>query len=99
VKLHSFEYPPSQQIHLESISETVPVYQGHVRINREIRTRKCSEAGGQIPGELILKGSLQYQACDDKKCFIPQNVPLEWRFRFEGLDWERAPADLQHKPR
>jgi hypothetical protein len=29
-KLHAFEYPPSKQMRLKAISETVPVYQGHV---------------------------------------------------------------------
>jgi hypothetical protein len=79
----------------------VAVYQGHVRINREVifGPENALKPLVSSSGELILKGSLQYQACDDKKCFIVQSVPLEWRFRFEGLDWERAPADWQHKPR
>ena len=25
--------------------------------------------------------------------------PLEWKFRFEGLDRERVPAELQHTAR
>lgn len=99
-KLHAFEYPPSQQMRLKAISETVPVYQGHVRINREITFGPENAVKPLVSssGLLILKGSLQYQACDDKECFIPQTVPLEWRFHFEGLDRERAPADLQRKP-
>jgi hypothetical protein len=101
VKLHAFDYPPSQQLRLEVIQETVPVYQGRVRLSRDIT---FGPEGALKPliatsGDLILKGSLRYQACDDHECFLPQTVPLEWSFHFEGLDRERAPADLQRKPK
>ncbi len=45
-------------------------------------------------GELTLKGSLHCQACDRRKCYLPETVPLEWRFHFEGLDRDRAAASL-----
>jgi hypothetical protein len=48
-------------------------------------------------GELVLKGSLRYQAWDDKKCYTPEAVPLEWRFPFGGLVRERAQTQLQRK--
>jgi len=100
-KLHAFEYPPSQPMRLEVIHETVPVYQGHVRINREITFGPENLVKPLVnpSGEVILKGSLKYQACDDRECYPPQTIPLEWRFHFEGLDRERAPADLQRKPK
>jgi hypothetical protein len=75
-KLHAFEYPPSHQLRLKAINETVQVYLGYLRINREITFGpENALKPWSVPGELILKGSLQYQACDDKKCFIPQTVP------------------------
>jgi len=63
----------------------------HARANRKIRSR----AGAS--GELVLKGSIRYQACDDRVCYPPETVPLEWHFPFEGLVRERAPAELQRK--
>ena len=33
------------------------------------------------PGPLTVKGTLRYQACDDKVCYRPTNVPLEWTVR------------------
>ena len=27
---------------------------------------------------MTVKGSLEYQACDDKQCFNPVSVPLSW---------------------
>jgi hypothetical protein len=100
-KLHPFDYPPSQTMRLEAIHETVPVYQGHVRISREI-TFGSEDALKPLlspSGDLILKGSFRYQACDDHECYVPETVPLEWRFHFEGLDRQRVPEDLQRKPR
>jgi len=25
-----------------------------------------------------ISGTLSYQACDDRVCYLPQSVPLEW---------------------
>ena len=99
-KRHSFEYPYSEMLRLEAIGETVPVYRGHIRIRREIT---FGQEGVLKPlvsatGEVIVKGSFRYQACDDRECYVPEDVPLVWRFKYQGLDLQRAPAEFQHKP-
>ena len=99
-KRHAFKYPASEMLRLEAIGETVPVYRGHVRIVREITfgqeaALKTLETANE---ELIVHGSFRYQACDDRKCYVPQDVPLEWRFKYEGLDRQRAPSEFQRKP-
>jgi hypothetical protein len=49
-------------------------------------------------GELTLRGTLRYQACDDRMCYLPATVPLEWTFGYRALDRARsAPAELQRK--
>lgn len=90
--VHPAVYPPSQQLHLKAIGETVPVYTGRVRVLREITIGKNVKAG-----ELVVAGTFRYQACDDKQCFIPETVPLKWTLQVEELDRERAPVDLRHK--
>ena len=99
VKRHPFDYPASEMLHLEAINETVPVYRNRVRIEREITFGQENELKPLMSaaGELVLKGSFRYQACDDRECFIPQTVPLEWHFRFEGLDRERAPESMRRR--
>jgi hypothetical protein len=99
-KRHPFEYPPSEMMRLEAIGETVPVYRGHIKIVREITFGQegALKALVSSAGELIIKGSFRYQACDDRKCYLPQDLPLEWRFQYQGLDRERAPAGIQRKP-
>jgi len=49
-------------------------------------------------GEMIIKGSFRYRACDDRKCHVPGEVPLGWRSKYEGLDRQRAPSEFQRKP-
>jgi AhpC/TSA family/Disulphide bond corrector protein DsbC len=99
-KRHPFEYPPSEMLRLEAIGETVPVYRGHFKIVREITFGQEDALKTLVTpsGELIIRGSFRYQACDDHKCYLPQDLPLEWRFKYQGLDRERAPAEFQRKP-
>ena len=100
-RAHPFAYPASQKLRLKAIGETVPVYQGRVRLSREITFGPENALRPLLSpsGELVLKGSFRYQACDDRVCYPPETVPLEWRFPFEGLVRERAPAELQRKAR
>ena len=99
-KRHSFEYPHSEMLRLEAIGETVPVYRGHVRIRREITFGQDAVLKKLVSptGEVTVTGSFRYQACDDRKCYVPEDVPLVWRFKYEGLDLQRAPLEFQHKP-
>ena len=92
-------FPPSKMLHLAAIDETVPVYQGHFRLTREIqwapeaKLKPLLDAGGQ----LTLEGALRYQACDDRLCYIPETVPVKWTFQVGSHDRERAPAEIRHK--
>ena len=99
-KRHVFNYPPSEMLRLAAINETVPVYRGRIRIVREITFGQEAALKPLVgaSGDLVVKGSFRYQACDDRKCYVPQDVPLEWRFKYEGLDSQRAPSQFQPKP-
>ena len=92
-------YPSSEMLHLEAIGETVPVYRGHVIIKREITFPQEAALTPLVnpAGELTVKGSFRYQACDDRVCYLPQIVPLEWHFHFEALERARVPPALQRK--
>jgi DsbC/DsbD-like thiol-disulfide interchange protein len=66
-------FPPSKKLFLQAVGETVPAYQGHFRLTREITVSQ--------PGPVSISGSLRYQACDDRVCYIPQTLPLKWTFQ------------------
>jgi hypothetical protein len=92
-------YPESEMLHLPAINETVPVYQGRFRVVRDILIGQPKEIQHLLneKGELLVKGSFRYQACDDKICFLPKTIPLEWTFRFEEHDRTRAPEEIRRK--
>jgi hypothetical protein len=98
-KPHAFSYPASRMMHLKAIGETVPVYRGLVQMTREITfgPEAALKPLVRSSGELIVRGSFGYQACDERKCYAPETIPLEWRFQFQALERERVPADLQRK--
>jgi Peroxiredoxin len=89
-KQHPIVYPPTRMLNLPAIQEIVPVYEGKFTLQREITF------GQAEPGDMIVSGTLRYQACDDRVCYIPQAVPVQWKIHYEPLDSERAPAQLQH---
>ena len=93
-------YPASEKLYLKAIDETVPVYRDRFRLIRDITIGQDAAVQPLLDpsGQIIVEGSLRYQACDDRVCYIPQELPLKWSFRYEALDRERAPADLQHRP-
>lgn len=91
--VHAAEFPKADTLKMEAIQETVPVYSGRFRLVRDVTI------GNVFPGELNIEGTLRYQACDDRTCYIPQTIPLRWTVQVEPLDRERSPAGLQRKAR
>jgi peroxiredoxin len=93
------EFSESHKLHLAAIDETVPVFQGKFTLQREIVIGQPKDLMPALKEgkELVVEGTLRYQACDDRMCYLPQNVPLKWTFRFEPLDTQRSPVQIQHK--
>jgi AhpC/TSA family/Disulphide bond corrector protein DsbC len=93
------EYPKPQVLRLEVIKESVPVFVGQVRLVRDIVIGTDAQVKPLLGGanELVIEGSLHYQACDDRECYLPATLPLKWVLQFEALDRQRVPAELQRK--
>jgi len=91
-------YPESRMLHLPAIQETVPVYEGTFRVVRDVVIAQQRELQPLVnDGKLTLRGSFEYQACDDKICYRPETIPLEWTFQVEQLDRTRVPEELQRE--
>jgi peroxiredoxin len=90
------EYPRPETVTLTAINETVPVYQGKFRILQDVMLQGRDTLSSVK--ELKIKGRLRYQACDDKMCYSPQIVNLEWPLKLETLELvlERVPDEIQH---
>jgi hypothetical protein len=86
------QYPRSEIYHFKPLNERVLVFQRPLRIVQDIAIDATPR--GQVVlkdvASLAIKGILNYQACDDKICFTPQSVPLEWTVTLRQLDRERA---------
>jgi hypothetical protein len=69
-------YPPGVPFRLKGSQTDISTYEGNVRIKIPLHVK--SEAK---PGEVVLKGTLRYQGCDESLCFPPRNLPLEAKLR------------------
>src|SRR5262245_46308426 len=89
-------YPASRMLELKAIRETVPVYEGDARIFVDViiaNTSALMRTLGRAPGTsqpVMIAGRLQYQACDDKVCYPPAEVPLAWSLSVGIPDRVRA---------
>jgi hypothetical protein len=92
-------FPQSERLHLPGIDETVPAYTGRFRLTRDVTIGAADKVKPLLDGsgQFTLEGSLRYQACDDRVCYIPQNLPVTWTLQFQDLDRQRVPAELQRK--
>ena len=98
-KARPVEFPPSRNLHLPAIGETVPVYAGRFRLIREVTIGPYAKVKPLLDaaGSLAVTGTFRYQACDEKMCYTPQNVPVEWKLRIEAPDSQRVPEPARRR--
>jgi hypothetical protein len=66
------------------------VFEGAFRIRQQLKVNSMAEfsvALGADGKKVTVKGTLEYQACDSKICFLAASVPV---------DRQRAPEDIRH---
>jgi hypothetical protein len=97
--VHEVNYPPSVKLHLPAIDETVPVYKDHFRLTRDINIGPDAKVRAALDssGNLVVEGTLRYQACDDRVCYVPQELPVKWTLQYAEFDRQRVPPGLQRK--
>jgi hypothetical protein len=89
---HETDFPKAELLHLEAISETVPVYHGRVRVLKDVTiSPRLREESIRIPL------SFSYQACDDRVCYAPTQVKFALEVALVPHDGERVPEALQKK--
>jgi len=80
-EVHAPEFPRAEKLYLKAIDETVPAYRNHFRLLRDITIKPAVDGSGRF----TVDGSLRYQACDDRVCYIPQTLKLQWSFEYQAL--------------
>ena len=82
-----------------------------IKVGQRIPSFKLSDQNGSlrippsrqgrwtmVTEKLELKGTLEYQACDDRICYAPTKVPLVLPLEVEPLERQRVPEELRRKP-
>ena len=87
VRTQPLRYPASEVYHFVPLNERVAVFQKPFTLLMEAVPEATAEARKAFAGksELVIAGTLEYQACDDKLCYNPVSVPLSWRLAMTGL--------------
>ncbi len=81
VRTMPLRYPPSEIYHFVPLNERVPVYQKPFTVTADVVAEATAEARKALAGtkELVIAGTLEYQACDDTICYNPVSLPLSWK--------------------
>ena len=71
-------FPAGQDLFFGPLKETVKVYSVPFVVKLPL-SLDAKAAKGSKPGEVLIRGKVSYQACDDRVCFPPQSAPFEAR--------------------
>ena len=74
IRIGKLTYPKSEMVHFEALNETVPVYHNPFKLLQDVTLEKSLKPGSTV----AVAGTLEFQACDDKVCFVPESVPVSW---------------------
>jgi DsbC/DsbD-like thiol-disulfide interchange protein len=90
--LREAHYPAPEEYFFEPLQERVPVYQRPFRVVQDVMIDPSRAGQAALSGKtaLTITGTLNYQACDDRICYMPQSVPLTWTIALKPLDRERV---------
>ena len=72
VKAGKLAYPKSEVATIAD--ERVSVFQKPFRLTQEVEIGKAAKPGSNV----VVAGTVSYQACDDKVCFPPESAPVSW---------------------
>jgi len=71
LKVSKISWPSAQKLKF-SFSETeLDVYEGSINVGLNLKASKNTK-----PGKYEVKGTFHYQACNDRACFSPKDVPF-----------------------
>ena len=73
------DYPKPSLYTFKPLNEQVQVYDAPFRLVAQIGLDPRRAAVTPLgPSEIPLNASINYQACDDRVCYLPESIPLRW---------------------
>lgn len=81
VKAQPAVFPKAERYYFKALDQTQLVYSKPFQIVQDVTIASASTLGNRArtPGAtLVVKGTLEYQACDEVVCYRPTSVPVEW---------------------
>jgi peroxiredoxin len=86
LRTEAAQYPESEIYYFAPLDERVPVFQQPFTLRVEAVAEATAAARQAFAGrdELVIAGTLEYQACDDAICYNPVSVPLSWTIALDG---------------
>jgi hypothetical protein len=70
------QYPEPQLHHLRGLGETLPIYDGRIELKASIRNSRREG--------FTVRARLQYQACDEEVCYLPEQIDFELPLDYSG---------------
>jgi DsbC/DsbD-like thiol-disulfide interchange protein len=79
IRIHDAVYPPPTPYVFEPLNEQVLVYRAPFRVVRDITVGEIEATRATMPerARIVIRGHLEYQACDATVCYLPESVPFE----------------------
>ncbi|MGD9906137.1 MAG: protein-disulfide reductase DsbD domain-containing protein [Vicinamibacterales bacterium] len=80
LRVRPLRYPPAEIYHFVPLDERVPTYGKPFTLGQDLAVLATPAARRALAGrkDVTIRGTLEYQACDDRICYAPATVPLEF---------------------
>jgi DsbC/DsbD-like thiol-disulfide interchange protein len=79
VPIRETVYPTPIRYMFAPLKQEVLVYSEPFQLTRDVSAETDAErAQIRSRSRVTIKGTLDYQACDDNVCYLPTKIPLEW---------------------
>jgi hypothetical protein len=86
---HPAKFPKAEKYLFEPLKETQLVYSKPFRIVQDITaavTPAMRDRARAAGASVVVSGTLRYQACDDKICYMPRELPVSWTLSLKPLE-------------
>jgi len=86
------QYPASEIYLFKPLNERVEVFQKPFRLTQDVAFDASADARKALASveTVSITGALEYQACDDRTCYLSKSVPVTYSVTVRQLDTERA---------